>query len=498
VKNGVNVALFLDGQKVINSTYLGTIQDGGSSSPWDIGANRAGDTAYFNGHVDEVRIVASAVYTDVFTPSNHEFYPTQEQAITNNDSYQNQDKLLLHFEENDGSSLIDSSNNDSVATLLDGSLNSSSSRYGSKSLSVPSSGTGAQVSKLSSNGNDIEGTSDYTIEMYFKLNQAVNNSVLFRSNSDGLILKISNGGNDQISLGTSESSTGNNYSSSANSQPYLVTNKWYHVAVVRENKVIKTYIDGVLRSTNNEKNDKSINGTYVIGEDLDGFIDEVRITNQVARYTSAFTPQNSAFGSEPVPIPEPRYVTANYNNSKLLLHLDSVSTNAQAVPIDSSGKNKVLTVVNVSNSGNGGYATSGRATNISKFGEQSWKFSLSGASGSYAYLKSTDNDNILGTDNFTIETWFYTSGNEQREQRLIQIGDSTPVYISISSDRKIMANIPNGSGGNDSFTGASVDLYTGQWIHVALVRNSGVASLYVNVIQLFQKIILMIFKAILL
>jgi hypothetical protein len=63
---------------------------------------------------------------------------------------------------------------------------------------------------------------------------------------------------------------------------------------------------------------------------------------------------------------------------------------------------------------------------------------------------------------------------------LIQIGDSTPVYISISSDRKIMANIPNGSGGNDSFTGASVDLYTGQWIHVALVRNSGVASLYVN------------------
>ena len=480
VKNGINVGLYVDGQRVINASYLNTMQDGGTSSPWDIGADRAGGTGYFNGHVDEVRIVASAVYTDVFTPSNHEFYPTQEQAITNNDSYQNQDKLLLHFEENDGQSLIDSSNNDSVATLLDGSLNSSSSRYGSKSLSVPSSGTGAQVSKLSSNGNDIEGTSDYTIEMYFKLNQAVNNSVLFRSNSDGLILKISNGGNDQISLGTSESSTGNNYSSSANSQPYLVTNKWYHVAVVRENKVIKTYIDGELRSTNNEKNDQSINGTYVIGEDLDGFIDEVRITNQVARYTSSFTPQNSAFGSEPVPIPEPRYLTANYNNSKLLLHLDSVSSNAQAAPIDSSGNNKVLTVVNVNNSGNGGYNTSGRATNISKFGEQSWKFNLSGASASYAYLKSTDNDNILGTGDFTIETWFYTSGSEQRDQRLIQIGETMPVYISISSDRKIVANIPNASVGNDSFTGASVDSYTGQWVHVALVRSSGVASLYVN------------------
>ena len=66
-----------------------------SNSPWDIGGNRAGSADYFDGYIDEVRIVASAVYTDTFTPAHHQFFPTQEHAITSNDNYQDQNKFLV-------------------------------------------------------------------------------------------------------------------------------------------------------------------------------------------------------------------------------------------------------------------------------------------------------------------------------------------------------------------------------------------------------------------
>jgi hypothetical protein len=489
VKNGVNVALFLDGQKVINSTYLGTIQDGGSSEPWDIGANRAGGTDYFNGYIDEVRIVASAVYTEVFTPAHHQFFPTQEHAITSNDNYANQVDLLLHFEEVNGSDLVDSSSTDATVALDDGSLNSDNARFGSKSLSVPASGTGCQVNKLQSNEHDIFPASDYTIEMYFKLNQGVNDSKLFKTSGNGLILKIQNSDN-QISLGTAESLTGNNYNAMGGSTPapYLETDRWYHVAVVRKDGDIKTYLDGSLRSTNSEQNNNAINGTYNIGENLDGYIDELRITNGIARYTANFTPQTSAFGSEPVPAPEPQYKTADYSNSKLLLRFDDVSSNALAVPLDSSGNN-----ISVSLRYNQLLTSAGRTSSLSKFGGQSWNMNAASNADYRTHVElSCDDSNLaFGTGDFTIELWVYKTSMENRHQTILAMGvnNEEPVYggqpfqmyiNDADQGGQLVASLVTSTGGNPSWSGPDFTPYLNQWVHLAFVRHNGVATLYLN------------------
>jgi len=88
----------------------------------------------------------------------------------------------------------------------------------------------------------------------------------------------------------------------------LSTSVWYHVAVVKSNNLVKMYIDG-------QKTGLELTDTYsyttgrfrwgadsaahetfdVIGYSFNGWMEEMRITKGVARYTSNFTPPSAAF-----------------------------------------------------------------------------------------------------------------------------------------------------------------------------------------------------------
>ena len=84
-------------------------------------------------------------------------------------------------------------------------------------------------------------------------------------------------------------------------------NTWYHVAVTRSAGVFRLFLDGVLEATNSSyvgvAIESSSTNTLAIGsatttsggEDLAGYIDDVRITKGVARYTATFTPPTEAF-----------------------------------------------------------------------------------------------------------------------------------------------------------------------------------------------------------
>ena len=499
VKNGVNVGLYVDGQRLVNANYLNTLQDGGASSPWDIGGNRAGSADYFDGYIDEVRIVANAVYTDTFTPAHHQFFPTQEHVITSNDNYQDQNKLLLHFEESDGNKLVDSSNNDTAVTLQNGTLNSDNARFGSKSLSVPASGKGANIAGLTSNATDIgSGNIDYTIEMYFKLNQIKNNAVLFTTDhatDQHLSITLKNTGGSQTieTLLQHGSGVGAHIHNMLTDISNLNnSDNWHHLALVRKSNQVKLYIDGVVKSTISENVGTTINGPYVLGKDLDGYIDELRITNGVARYSGNFTPQTSAFGSEPVPAPEPQYKTVSYDNTKLLLRFDDVSSNNLSSALSTkNGETQLLVpVIAVGNhlSGNG------RDSNISKFGGQSWRFNTS-TSAAYNHQRTlavAHNSLILGTGDFTIDFWMYKTLTPTHDEDLISIGVNNeispggmPLHIYIENgsgggEYRIRGSIFNGSGGNESWLGPDFRPYLNKWVHVAFVRHNGTATLYVN------------------
>jgi len=85
-------------------------------------------------------------------------------------------------------------------------------------------------------------------------------------------------------------------------RPTFSTATWYHVAVVRNGATVTLYINGTSSSSANfPSSTTSINtggtnplkiGEYA-GGCIDGYIDDLRITKGVARYTASFTPPTS-------------------------------------------------------------------------------------------------------------------------------------------------------------------------------------------------------------
>jgi hypothetical protein len=93
--------------------------------------------------------------------------------------------------------------------------------------------------------------------------------------------------------------SGNNYGGG------LTINSWYHVAVVRNGSGtnnVTTYINGTsafqFTSTANITTPIQFIGGYYTNnssEYFNGYIDDLRITNGIARYTTNFTPSTTAF-----------------------------------------------------------------------------------------------------------------------------------------------------------------------------------------------------------
>jgi hypothetical protein len=86
----------------------------------------------------------------------------------------------------------------------------------------------------------------------------------------------------------------------------LYDNNWHHVAVVRSSGTMNFYFDGSAQGsgTADSTNYSGAAGTLRIGasgayiSDLNGYIDDLRITKGVARYTANFTPPTAAFPNE--------------------------------------------------------------------------------------------------------------------------------------------------------------------------------------------------------
>ena len=103
--------------------------------------------------------------------------------------------------------------------------------------------------------------------------------------------------------------------------------------------------------------------------------------------------------------------------------------------------------------------------------------------GDYINTTSSSSDFTMGTGDFTVEGWFKCD-NDNTNRGLFQISpvsggltgtnfnDTISVNISISSNFKFNAN--------GAFIDSGVKCEKGQWYHLALVRNSGTTSLYIN------------------
>jgi len=278
VRNGNNATLYLNG--VASSSTVNVSSYNNTSS-----ANRifnAFDPGYATGYLSDFRIVKGvAVYTTNFTP------PTSPLTSTANTS------LLLNGQ---NAAIFDNSMKNDLETVGNAQISTSVKKFGTGSMYFDGSGD-----YLRAANNDIFafGTGDFTVEMwaYFADNTATNRPLLdtgVNSNTGRLLIRQGNdaGTSNVVNAFVSGTTVGS---------PTISFNQWTHVAVVRQSGTVKIYINGTGGTGVSAAADLTQNGCLIgafydqLAWNFTGYIDDLRITKGVARYTANFTAPTAPF-----------------------------------------------------------------------------------------------------------------------------------------------------------------------------------------------------------
>jgi hypothetical protein len=282
VRNGNTITIYRNGIATVSaSTFSGTTTVG--NRPLYIGV--AGDslsTSGFPGYISNYRIVkGTALYTANFTPPTAPLLP-----ITNT-------SLLLSAT---NAGIFDSTVKGNWETEGTAQLSTSVKKFGTASLYFDGSSTSRLFTPYSI--NHVFGSGNFTIEYWCYptlVTSATRRHISMEEANHTFIIR-QNGTLMQIVFRFGSSTV-----VSANASVNFTLNTWQHVALVRNGNSFVLYKDGV--SVASLTNSGSINqttaailvGGSVGNESFQGYMDEVRITKGIARYTANFTPPTEPF-----------------------------------------------------------------------------------------------------------------------------------------------------------------------------------------------------------
>lgn len=185
-------------------------------------------------------------------------------------------------------------------------IKTAQSRFGGASLGLTGSDTLAIDAFTSSITALAIQTGDFTLEMYARATTIDGDHILM---VDGVGATYSaklwiENATDKLRFTCRDS--GGSIIIDLSSTATLSTGAWYHVAGVRDGSTFRLFLDGTQEATDTDASalyDTSGLGYVQIGGDgvgdgFKGYIDEIRITEGVARYTSSFTAPAAAFDDE--------------------------------------------------------------------------------------------------------------------------------------------------------------------------------------------------------
>lgn len=404
---------------------------------------------YFSGYIDDLRVTKGvARYTANFTP------PTKQFVDPVND-------LLEHKPIPYGN-----------ATLGSGGVFNQCMQF---------DGTGDYYVIPSHTDYDF-GSQDFTIEFWFKTAQTTAYASMLGREwvsspySGGFNIFANNGASGPLAVWWADYSTGSAFlTASTNTHR---DNQWHHFAWVRNGNDHYMFLDGVVVATaTSSLSFSSVTKRIAIGTDLtyagrdfNGYIDELRITKGVARYTTTFTPQD---------LPHPNsYVEADPFLANVVMHVPMMSPNDKywdntSLLIPGNGANGSTSIFEARGKTVTANGNAQVSTTQSKFNGSSLYFD---GSGDYLSVPA-HTDFALNAGNFTIEAWVYS----------LSFADYRTVYESRESDGSVTGFIflINAVGQVCIYTNGGFQLQVGTlslntWHHIAVVRAFDVWSIFID------------------
>ena len=285
------LTMYKDGTSIGSTTSTGTYD----LNPFSVGSFNSGGNQQIHAILDEIRITKGVARYGTTADSQTEAFPTST-GNTSDDSLYDRVSLLIQSDTTDGSTtFLDGSENVHTITPTNQVHHDvNQKKFGNTSIYFDGSGDYLTVAE----NNTLVLSGDFTIETWIYFSDTT--TAIFIDN------RSSNNANSfalyqystklHVYIDTADKIVSANGAISANT--------WYHVAVTRENGDMKLFIDGTQTgstwsdSTNRTYDDSDwAFGRYKLGsgQDLDGYMEDIRITRHTARYTSNFTKPSLAF-----------------------------------------------------------------------------------------------------------------------------------------------------------------------------------------------------------
>lgn len=205
--------------------------------------------------------------------------------------------LLLHADGSDGSTTFTDNSPLGLTTTATGNWQTDTANYKYGTASMLGDRTGDYATTTST--ALYLGTGDFTVEMQVCLVDKTQDQGFFCFNNS---FPTAGGGlefgkNSLYWYSTIDGVSYTGYAAAA------TNNVWFHFAVVRASGVITIFKDGISQAVINTShssaamnyNNLYLGAYYSSSYLLNGWLDEVRITKGVARYTTNFTPPTAAF-----------------------------------------------------------------------------------------------------------------------------------------------------------------------------------------------------------
>ena len=279
-----------------------------------VGINGTADAPLY-GYIDELRITTGV--GRYIGPFEHPMAPfptdVEVRPAPTYDADLSKVALLLGFEAQNGrTTVVDGSLRPKPAPFVFGDARQrvTQSKFGVSSLYFD----GAADAVLFADHADLHLPGDFTIELWvfpvynggFLLNRGggvgigyASYEIVYTAGSWYFAASSANTGYDIGSEGGSDGNLGT-----------LTTGEWHHLAVTCQGNTYRGFSDGVLKFTqtvaahpqDTAPRGLALGGTFIStwpaatpGSSFFGYMDELRITNGLARYTSGFTPPAAAF-----------------------------------------------------------------------------------------------------------------------------------------------------------------------------------------------------------